>query len=487
MSTGRCRERYAVPPAQRACGPDRRSPALPGRRGDRHRHGGAIGGARRRGFSARPERRADALHRRAVGRRDAAAARVQRAGDELRARRDPAARDGAGVLRRRELRSAPRPRGARRAHRRGRLLRHRQFPDRHPDRRRVPALPGERRPRLRARARTARASPRRAAWSTLAYAHTRDEAVAAAQRGVDIVNIDLGWNKGGVRRRRHDRAHRGSGADRQRDRARGPRQSRRRRRCVVEGGPIVNPHQLEELCQIARVDGYIGGSTIDRVPSESAIEIVTAAFKAIGTLQQRIDGLERRLDPRRRFRAAVGPFAAVENARALFARLCDDRSCGRSIVGEPGTGRREVARALHRARARARRAISSASRATTHPPSALRLDLFGCMAGAHPTVAQEPARLARDRARVVAPARRRRRPADRNAARPARGGRNAAASGVCGSDRHAARRALSRGLARSDLREARASAVDPRFAEWLGCFTHPCCRRCASGWRTCRR
>ena len=43
--------------------------------------------------------------------------------------------------------------------------------------------------------------------------------------------------------------------------------------CVVEGGPIVNPRQLEEVCQIARVDGYIGGSTIDRVPSESAIEV----------------------------------------------------------------------------------------------------------------------------------------------------------------------------------------------------------------------
>ena len=69
---GRCREQYAVPPAQRACGPDRRPPALPGRRGDRHRHGGAVGGARRRRLPARPERRADALHRRAVGRRDAA-------------------------------------------------------------------------------------------------------------------------------------------------------------------------------------------------------------------------------------------------------------------------------------------------------------------------------------------------------------------------------------------------------------------------------
>ena len=69
--------------------------------------------------------------------------------------------------------------------------------------------------------------------------------------------------------------------------ARNVRAISRGTRCVVEGGPIVNPRQLEELCQIARVDGYIGGSTIDRVPSEAAIEVVTAAFKAIGALRQK--------------------------------------------------------------------------------------------------------------------------------------------------------------------------------------------------------
>src|SRR5262249_12638465 len=113
---------------------------------------------------------------------------------------------------------------------------------------------------------------------TLAYAHTSEEAVAAARHGVDIVNIDLGWNKGGVLGvdtvvRIEEAALTANTI------ARAVHSASPRTRCMVEGGPIVSPRQLEELCQVARVDGYIGGSTIDRVPSESAIEIVTAAFK----------------------------------------------------------------------------------------------------------------------------------------------------------------------------------------------------------------
>ena len=83
------------------------------------------------------------------------------------------------------------------------FCRHLELPDRDPDRRRLPAVPGERRPRIRARARSCCRCAKARGLVTLAYAHTREEAVAAARRGVDIVNIDLGWNKGGVLRRRY--------------------------------------------------------------------------------------------------------------------------------------------------------------------------------------------------------------------------------------------------------------------------------------------
>jgi len=302
---------------------------------------------------------------------------------------------------------------------------------------------------------------------TLAYAHTRDEAVAAAQRGVDIVNIDLGWNKGGVRGVdtivRIEEAALTANTITRAVHAAAPQTT-----CMVEGGPIVSPRQLEELCQVARVDGYIGGSTIDRVPSESAIEIVTAAFKAIGTLQQRIDGLERRLDRRSFPRSLWGHSAAVENARALFARLATTDHAV-NIVGEPGTGRREVARALHALSARKARDLVSIACNDASAERA-RLDLFGCMAGAHPTVAKNrlgwleiakgssilldevddlPVEIQRSLVEAVETRRFWR----------------------LGSDVTLSLDVRFLAISRGDLREARASAFDRRFAEWLGCFT----------------
>jgi len=302
---------------------------------------------------------------------------------------------------------------------------------------------------------------------TLAYAHTREEAVAAAQRGVDIVNIDLGWNKGGVRGVdtivRVEEAALTANTITRAVHAAAPQTT-----CMVEGGPIVSPKQLEELCQVARVDGYIGGSTIDRVPSESAIEIVTAAFKAIGTLQQRIDGLERRLDRRSFPRSLWGHSAAVENARALFARLATTDHAV-NIVGEPGTGRREVARALHALSARKARDLVSIACNDASAERA-RLDLFGCMAGAHPTVAKNRLgwlEIATGSSILL----------DEVDALPVEIQR-ALVEAVetrrfwrLGSDVTLSLDVRFLAVSRGDLREGRASAFDRRFAEWLGCFT----------------
>ena len=285
---------------------------------------------------------------------------------------------------------------------------------------------------------------------TLAYAHTREEAVAAAQRGVDIVNIDLGWNKGGVRGVdtivRVEEAALTANTITRAVHAAAPQTT-----CLVEGGPIVSPKQLEELCQVARVDGYIGGSTIDRVPSESAIE-----------------GLERRLDRRSFPRSLWGHSAAVENARALFARLATTDHAV-NIVGEPGTGRREVARALHALSARKARDLVSIACNDASAERA-RLDLFGCMAGAHPTVAKNrlgwleiatgssilldevddlPVEIQRALVEAVETRRFWR----------------------LGSDVTLSLDVRFLAVSRGDLREARASAFDRRFAEWLGCFT----------------
>ena len=253
---------------------------------------------------------------------------------------------------------------------------------------------------------------------------------------------------------------------------------------MVEGGPIVSPKQLEELCQVAQVDGYIGGSTIDRVPSESAIEVVTAAFKAIGVLRQRIDGLERRLD-----RALVSalPRGAIRRRPKTPAR-CSRRLATTDhpvvVVGEPGTGRREVARALHAFSPRKGARSGQHARAASSRRAA-ELDLFGCAAGAHPSIVKNRLgwlEIARGSSILL----------DEVENLPA-GVQRALLDAV--ERRHIlARSAASALTARRALSRARAAGPaanagdrhDPRFAEWLGCFTS-CCRRCASAPTICRR
>ena len=123
-----------------------------------------------------------------------------------------------------------------------------------------------------------------AGLATIAYTHSVPEVEAAAKTGVDIVVCGLGWNYGGalapladshvlgieeaaIYIERAARAARSTGA-----------------LCLVEGGPIISPLHLKNLCRLVNVDGYVGGSTIDRVPLETAIEEITASFKNIRSM-----------------------------------------------------------------------------------------------------------------------------------------------------------------------------------------------------------
>jgi predicted TIM-barrel enzyme/DNA-binding NtrC family response regulator len=214
--------------------------------------------------------------------------------------------------------------------------------------------------------------------STLAYAHTLEEARTAAAASVDIVNLDFGWNMGGL-----------LGVQSSVDLAEAARLGRAfveavrsvnsQTRCVIEGGPIVTPEQMDQVFRAARADGYIGGSTIDRVPLESAIEMTTNAFKTIGRLRQQVESLERKLHRRVGVEALIGFSDLMERAREQTALAAD---CDRPvlIVGEPGTGRRSIARVIHEARAlRGRRLVSADCSGATDDVEDL---IFGCKARA---------------------------------------------------------------------------------------------------------
>jgi predicted TIM-barrel enzyme/DNA-binding NtrC family response regulator len=224
-----------------------------------------------------------------------------------------------------------------------------------------------------------------AGLATIAYVHTAAEAERAAAIPVDVINIDLGWNKGGVvgvsTEVRIEEAALHVASVVRRVRAISPPTL-----CMVEGGPIVSPRHLEELCRVARVDGYIGGSTIDRVPLETAIEIVTASFKTIESLRDRVERLEHNGFGNPLPSPLLGRSDAASATQAVYSRL-QTTDLPVLIVAPPKSGGREVAEALHAESARRHRDLILVNLGGK-TEAAQALELFGGIPGAVPNLAK---------------------------------------------------------------------------------------------------
>lgn len=54
---------------------------------------------------------------------------------------------------------------------------------------------------------------------------------------------------------------------------------------MIYAGPVNSPIDMQYFCRNTSCQGYIGGSTFDRIPVERAILETTRAFKASGTLR----------------------------------------------------------------------------------------------------------------------------------------------------------------------------------------------------------
>ena len=119
---------------------------------------------------------------------------------------------------------------------------------------------------------------RQAGLMTFGYAKTRSDVAQLMEAGVGMICLNFGWNAGGVLSvaqsftisEAADRARRVFAAVR----ARAPETL-----CFVEGGPIISPDDMFRVCDEARADGYVGGSTLDRVPLEHSVTERTSAWR----------------------------------------------------------------------------------------------------------------------------------------------------------------------------------------------------------------
>lgn len=106
--------------------------------------------------------------------------------------------------------------------------------------------------------------------TSMFYCATRTQARLAADAGIDLICLNLGWNVGGALGHRR-RASIEEVATVARDVGRLTKRINPGTRFLLEGGPIADAEELARVVSLAPIDGYVGGSTIERIPLESSV------------------------------------------------------------------------------------------------------------------------------------------------------------------------------------------------------------------------
>lgn len=106
--------------------------------------------------------------------------------------------------------------------------------------------------------------------TTMFYCATRTQARLAADAGIDMICLNLGWNVGGAMGHQQ-RESIEEVASAVREIGRLIKRINPATRFLLEGGPIATADDLGRLLALAPVDGYVGGSTIERMPLEVSV------------------------------------------------------------------------------------------------------------------------------------------------------------------------------------------------------------------------
>ncbi|MBA2777915.1 phosphoenolpyruvate hydrolase family protein [Billgrantia kenyensis] len=220
---------------------------------------------------------------------------------------------------------------------------------------------------------------REAGLQTCGYVRELDEARQMAEAGVDMLCINYGWNAGGVSgvpsRFSLDEAAEHARVICESVRARYPGLL-----CTVEGGPITTPDEAKKVAEVSGANGYIGGSTIDRIPLEAAVAETTSAYKAVAQLQSRLHDLKSEwLGDGHEF-GLIGRSAAITEVVRMIRKVAES-DISVLVTGENGTGKELVARAIHLSSSRRHQRLVAVNCAAI-PRELLESELFGHEAGA---------------------------------------------------------------------------------------------------------
>jgi predicted TIM-barrel enzyme/DNA-binding NtrC family response regulator len=207
---------------------------------------------------------------------------------------------------------------------------------------------------------------------TIAHLKTKDQARAAADAGVDMVCYNFGWNAGGELGF-ESRLNLQEATLHAREVSRLVKRRRPGTKFLLEGGPIEDPVQLAAIYQQAAIDGYVGGSTIDRLPLEVSVKNRAFHFKSTALMARKMAGEQETLVHRARAVGFVGTSPAILKVVKAVYRFAPSK-VSLLISGEPGTGRQTTVDAIGHLRGDTKTVMLDAA---TMTPSKLVDALFG--------------------------------------------------------------------------------------------------------------
>ncbi|MEE9375304.1 MAG: phosphoenolpyruvate hydrolase family protein [Rhizobiaceae bacterium] len=180
---------------------------------------------------------------------------------------------------------------------------------------------------------------------TAVIVSTPDQAEQAAASGVDLIDFNFGWNVGGSLGHQSDLTLKEIAGVAKAVVTRIKRHSQDAY-LLLAGGPIRNVDDLITVYKNAPIDGYVGGSTLDRIPIEQAIEDRTIRFKSSPIKVRQISREEKNLAGFGEAVKILGSTPAILRATTALKRLCENVG-PIGLVGEESSGRQAIAEAIH--------------------------------------------------------------------------------------------------------------------------------------------
>lgn len=183
----------------------------------------------------------------------------------------------------------------------------------------------------------------KAGLGTFVYVHNNTQARKMVEAGATAICVNVGFTSGGTGVRTHltletaaaqiERVLEGVPASVDR---------------LCHGGPITSPEEALAITRICGVQGFVAGSTLDRLPVEQTLNEVTKGFTAIPSLS-RID-----IGSPATQHDLVGSSMAMQQIRQELDELAQE-DVPVLFIGETGTGKSRAALRLHEAGLTARR------------------------------------------------------------------------------------------------------------------------------------